>query len=160
MEEYCYDVIITQGDLQINTIPIKIPTNSLVKIEKSIFKFVWSIEAREILKKKNRVGGLKLSKFKLYYKAAVCKIMWYCHKDRHIDQWNKIKFQKQTHTYLQTIDFWKVTKYMKWGVSLFNKWLWEHLDIHRQKNKARTLPHTIYQKKLKMDKRPKYELKI
>ena len=74
---------------------IKPPMVFFTELEQIVSQFVWKYKepriAKAILRQKNETGRINLTDFRPHCKATVIKIVWYFHKDKNIDQWNKIE---------------------------------------------------------------------
>ena len=92
--QYSENECTTQSNPQVQCNPYQATNVIFTEQEQIISQYVWKYKntqiVKAILRKKNGNEGINLPDFRLNYKATVIKTVWYWHKDRNIDQWNKI----------------------------------------------------------------------
>ena len=91
--QWCKSDYTTKHNLQIQYDPYQITNGIFTELEQKTSQLTWKHKrpqkAKAVLRKKDGAGGINLPHFRSYYKATVIKTVWYWHKHRNIDQWNK-----------------------------------------------------------------------
>ena len=123
--------LLPKASYQFNAIPIKSPVVFFTEQEQNFSQFAGKHKrpqiAKTILRKKNRAESINLPVFRQYYKATVIKLVWYHHKSRNMDQWNKIESPKKSPCIKGRLTFDKGDDSIQQRKdSLFNNSCWEN----------------------------------
>ena len=112
---------------RMNTVKMSIIPNPIYRFNIIFYQITNGIFHRITTTTKNGAGEIRCPGFRLYYQATIIKTVWYWHKNRNIDQWDRTENPEiKPCTYGQFIydKGGNTTQY--WKDSLFNKWCQEN----------------------------------
>ena len=121
-----------------NAIPIKIPENYIIDINRLTLQFIPKSKRPRIgntlLMEENKVGGMTITNFKIYYKAMVLKPVWYWWRiDRSMEQRESLWIDPHKCSQLIFDEGVQATRWRK--NSPFNKLYWDNWHSYEKKKK-------------------------
>ena len=153
--QYYQNSILPKAICRFNAIPIKLPKVFFHRSRTNNFTICMEIEktsnSQSNLEKEEQNWRNQPASLQALLQSHSHQTVWYWHKDRNIDQWNRIESPEiNPRTYGHLI-FNKGGKNIQWKKdNLFNKWCWENLSTACKRMKLEH-SNTIHKNKLKMD---------
>ena len=142
----------TQSNLQIQCKPYQINNGIFHRTRIKIFTIY--VGTQKTSKSKQYwgrwgkgVGRIRFPGFRLYYRATVIKTIWYWHRKRNIDQWNRTENFRDKTTHLLSPNLWQNIQWSK--NSLLSKWCWEIWTVtHKRVKFEHSLTPCVHAKSL------------